>query len=119
MVDSDTQMKINALLDYAYDKTIERMNAIENAPLSNVYQTIGMIKGDYKSFLFAYINYYCGCLEGILFTRFLEEFDRMPSPSENAFIKESITSRFEDFKKFVMDAATKKFDEYEKNGYPQ
>lgn len=113
MVDLDTQIKIDALLDYAYDKTIERMNAIEDAPRSSIYRTIAMEKGNYKSFLFAYINYYCGCLEGILFTRFLEEFDRMPSPSENVFIKESMTTKFENLKKIAMDIGDKKFDEYE------
>jgi len=40
MPDLDTQMKIDELLDYAYDKTIERMNAIEDAPRNSVYQTI-------------------------------------------------------------------------------
>jgi hypothetical protein len=47
----------------------------------------------------AYINYYCGCMEGILFTRFLEEFSRYPSPSENIFIKDTISSKFEELKK--------------------
>ncbi len=114
MVDLDTQMKIDTLLDYAYDKTIERINAIEDAQ-HNIYQTLLMTKGDHKSFLCAYINYYCGCLEGIFFTRFLEEVDRMPSPSENVFIKESMEPKLEDLKKIVLDIATKKFDEHESN----
>ena len=109
MVDLDTQMKIDALLDFAYDKTVERMNAIEDAPRNTIYQTIVMIKNNPDSFAMAYGNYYCGCLEGIFFTRFLEEFYRMPTPSENSFIKESIGSKFDDLKKMIAELAIKKF----------
>ena len=117
MVELDIAMKIDALIDYSYDGTIERLNAIEGVPVTGAYKTMLFDKLDYKSFLLAYLHYYTGCFEGILFTRFLEEFNRMPTPSENAFIKESLTSRFETFKTRVMDAASKTFDEVEKSDY--
>jgi len=111
MVDIDTQMKIDELVDYAYDTTIERIIAIENADIGLIYQTILMEKGNYRSFLEAYSNYYCGVLEGILFTRFLEELNRMPTPSENSFIAETIAQRFEKFKDIIINLAEKKFKE--------
>jgi len=111
MVDLDTQMKIDALVDFAYDKTVERMNAIELAPQKSVYQTITMDKGKLHSFVLAYLNYYWGCFEGILFTRFLEEFNRMPTPSENSFIVDTIKTRFEKLNELCIDFADKKFKE--------
>lgn len=111
MVDLETRMKIDALLDYAYDKTIERMNAIESAPHNSVYQTIVMVKDNFSTYIQAYINYYNGCLDGIFSTRFLEEFDRMPSPSEISFIKEAIASKFESLKDAILDLAKQKFKE--------
>jgi len=115
MVDLDTKMKIDALLDYAYNNTIERINAIEDAPHNLVYRTLAM-QNNRTSFVSAYVNYYCGCFEGILFTRFLEEFDRMPAPSENAFIMESTTTKFEELTKTATDLGVKKFDKFEKTG---
>lgn len=111
LVDLETQMKIDTLMDYSYDKTVERMNAIEDAPHSVIYQTMIVVKNNSESFAMAYANYYSGCLEGIFFTRFLEEFNRMPTPSENSFIKNSIESRFEDFKKMITDLALRRFKE--------
>ena len=70
-----------------------------------------MEKGNLTSYVFAYMNYYCGCFEGICFTKFLEEFNRMPTPSENAFIIDTIRTRFEQLKKVVTDLADKKFKE--------
>ena len=105
-------MKIDELVDFAYDKTIERMNAIEEAPRNSIYQSIIMRKDDHETYVFAYINYYYGCLEGILFTRFLEEFNRMPTPSENSFIIDTITTRFNGLKKTLSDLAYKKFKEF-------
>ena len=105
----DAHEMINALVDFAYDKTIERMNAIEDASPNSVYRTIGMEKGNYRSYLLAYINYYLGYFEGILFTRFLEELNRMPTPSENSFIKDIIATRFEELNKASADMADKKF----------
>ena len=103
MSDIDIKIIINTLVDFAYDKTIERMNAIEGASTSSVYQTILVEKGNYRSYLLSYLHYYCGCFEGILFTRFLEEFNRMPTPSENSFIKDMVETRFEDLKKAAAD----------------
>ena len=114
MVVLDIKMKIDTLIDYAYDGTIERLNAIEGASATDAYRTMLIAKHDHKSYLLAYLHYYTGCFEGILFTRFLEEFNRMPTPSENAFIKETLTSKFEMFKTRVMDAAEKTFNEAEK-----
>ena len=111
MVDLDTQMKIDGLLDFAYDKTVERMNAIEEAPHSVIYQTIAMEKGNSRSYAFAYANYYFGCLEGIFFTRFLEEFNQMPTPSENSFIKETIATKFKDLKNMIVDLAYRRYQE--------
>ena len=114
VVELDIKMKIDTLIDYSYDRTIERLNAIEGASVIDAYRTMLLTKHDSKSFLLAYLHYYTGCFEGILFTRFLEEFNRMPTPSENAFIKETLTSKFEMFKTRVMDAAEKTFNEVEK-----
>lgn len=99
------------LVDYAYDKMIERMNAIENAPRNNIYQTIGSVKGDLMSYVLGYVNYYNGVFEGILFTKFVDEFDRMPTPSENSFIKDTISTRFNELKNICMNLADKKFKE--------
>ena len=77
-------------------------------PQKMIYQTITMDKGSLHSYVQAYLNYYDGCFEGILFTRFLEEFNRMPTPSENSFIVESILTRFEKLKELCLDLADKK-----------
>ena len=114
MVELDTQMKIDTLIDYSYDRTIERLNAIEGVPTTDAIRSMLFIKHDYKSFMLGYLHYYTGCLEGILFTRFLEEFDRMPTPSENVVIKEKLTPKHEMLKTRVGEAANKKFDEVEK-----
>ena len=71
------------------------------------------------SFTVAYCNYYAGCLEGIFLTRFLDEFDQMPSPSEIILIKEAIYSKFESFKHIVIPIAQNIFDEYQSRGWPQ
>ena len=110
MVDVETQMKIDTLLDFSYDKTMERMNAIEEAPRHSIYKTTAVRKGDYGSYLFAESNYYLGCFEGIFFVRFLEEFDRMPTPSENAFIKESVEAKFRDLLKSAVAVADKHWE---------
>jgi len=109
MTDLDIKIVIDELLTFAYDGTIERINAIEDAPRGMVYKSFAVQEGNFNSYLLAYSNYYCGCLEGILFTRFLEEFQRMPTPSENAFLKESISTRFEDLKTIVSDLAQREF----------
>lgn len=109
----DTNIKetIESLLDFAYDRTIERIHAIEEAPKGSIYRTIGMIKGNYRSYVMGYLNYYLGCLEGIFFTMFLDEFNRMPTPSENAFVKEAIATKFENLKKIVSKIGDQKFVE--------
>ena len=117
MINSDTKATIDTLIDYAYDHTIERLNIIANSPSNTVYITL-ITAIDYKSFLATYLNYYSGCFEGILFTKFLEEFNRMPTPSENAFIKERMTLRNKTFSTAVLGAAKKKFNEFENNGWP-
>ena len=72
-----------------------------------------------RCFTLAYCNYYAGCLEGIFLTRFLDEFDRMPSPSEIIIIKEAIYLKFESFKHIVIPIAQDLFDEYDAKGWPQ
>lgn len=111
MTDLDTRMIIEELIDFSYDKTIERLNAIEGAPQNSVYQTILVEKGNYRSYLLVYLHYYLGCFEGILFVRFLEILNRMPTPSENSFIKDALATRFEDLNKAAAAAADKKFTE--------
>jgi len=115
VVDLDTQMKIDTLIDFSYDKTIERINAIEDADESIVYRTMGMVSKNEASWYLAYINYYCGCMEGILFTRFLEEFSRYPSPSENVFIADTISSKFEKLKQILLDISKKQFKKHHNN----
>ena len=111
MVDLDTRMKIEEILDYSYNTTIERMNAIEEAPSNSNYQTIAATKDDFNSYIQAYMNYYCGTLEGILFTLFLDKFNRLPNPSENAFIVEAIGTKWEKLKDIVIELSKKKFKE--------
>ncbi len=111
MVDIETRIKMDKLIDYAYDRTIERMNAIESSPENSIYRTIGFEEKNYSSFALGYVNYYCGCLEGILFELFLVKFDRLPTPSENTYISDTIKTRFDKLKKFCMELAGKKFKE--------
>jgi hypothetical protein len=49
VVDLDTQMKIDTLIDFSYDKTIERINAIEDADESTFYRTMGMVHNNEAS----------------------------------------------------------------------
>ncbi len=112
MPDLDTKMKIEILLDFAYDKTVERMNAIEGESYPNIAQSLVLIKNNKVSYELAYLHYYLGCLEGILFTRFLEEFNRMPTPSENSFILEISRQKYEDLKDMVISLTEKKFNEH-------
>ena len=118
MVDLDTQMKIDTLANYAYDHTIERLTIIETAPFDTVHRT-KITEKNHRSILMAYLNYYTGCFEGILFTRFLEEFNRMPMPSENVFIHDTLDSKFEKLKEIVLKAADKRFNEFEEKGWPE
>jgi len=111
MVDIETRIKMDKLIDYAYDRTIERMNAIESAPENSIYRTIGFEEKNYSSFALGYVNYYCGCLEGILFELFLVKFDRLPTPSEITYISDTIKTRFVKLKKFCMELSEKKFKE--------
>lgn len=111
MVDLDAQMKIEKLMDYAYDKTMERIAAIEDASDSMVYRSIVVEKGNIKSYFQSYIHYYLGMFEGILFTFFLEDFDRMPTPSENAFISDSMGGKWTKIIDTVKDVVSKKFKE--------
>ena len=106
----DTESKIEALLNYSYDRTIERINAIEDA--TNPHRSIVFEKDNYPSFLMGYANYYCGCFEGVFFIRFLDEFNRMPSPTEAIFIKEAILSKFEALKEITSKLGDKKYDYY-------
>ena len=111
LVDIETQIEIEKLIDYAYDRTIERMNAIESAPENTIYRTIGFEGKNYSSFALGYVNYYSGCLEGILFELFLVKFDKLPSPSEIAFISDTIKTRFDKLKKLCLELADKLFKE--------
>ena len=103
-------MKIDELLDYAYNSMIERLNIVEESPRHAVYRTMAMERNNPTSYTFAYMNYYTGVFEGIFFTSFLEEFDRMPTPSENQFIIDSFSSRFEKFKDVAIRYAKKAYD---------
>jgi len=111
MSDLDTKMIIERLIDFAYDHTVERVNAIEDAPEVSIYRFLAVERDNASSFTFAYMNYYMGVFEGIFFTRFLEELNRMPTPSENLFIKDSFKSRFEEFKSIAIRLAKKAYDE--------
>ncbi len=111
MVDLDDQMKITKLMDYAYDKTMERVSAIEDASEAMIYRSLVVEKGNIKSYFQSYIHYYLGMFEGILFTFFLEDFDRMPTPSENAFISDSMGKKWDTIIDTAKDLATKKFKE--------
>ena len=111
MVDLETQIEIDKLIDYAYDRTIDRMNAIESAPENTIYRTIGFKGKNYSSFALGYVNYYSGCLEGILFELFLVKFDKLPSTSEIAFISDTIKTRFDKLKKLCLELADKLFKE--------
>jgi hypothetical protein len=111
MVDIETRIEIEKLIDYAYNRTIERINAIESAPENKIYRTIGVEEKNYSSFALGYVNYYSGCLEGILFELFLHKFDKLPTPSEISFISDTIKTRFDKLKKVCLELADKFFKE--------
>ena len=111
LVDLEKQIEIDKLIDYAYDRTIDRMNAIESAPENTIHRTIGFEGKNYSSFALGYVNYYSGFLEGILFELFLVKFDKLPSPSEIAFISDTIKTRFDKLKKLCLELADKLFKE--------
>lgn len=104
MTDLETTPKIATMIDFAYERTIERIETIEGAPYDQIYQTT-VKENNRTSYLLAYCNYYFGCLEGILFVQFLEEFNRMPTPLENAFIEAAIKQKFENLKDRIADVA--------------
>jgi len=61
MIDLETQMKINELIDSAYEQMKEIFNINEETPAKEkIYQTMAMVKGDLPSYFDAYINYYMG-----------------------------------------------------------
>jgi len=111
MVDVETRIKIDKLIDYAYDRTTERMNAIESAPENMIYRTIGFEEKSFPSLTLGYMNYYCGCLEGILFELFLVKFDKLPTPSEITYISDTIKTRLDKLKKLCSELAKKTFKE--------
>ena len=106
----EIKMIIDQLIDFAYDHTVERVNAIEDAPEDAIYRFLAVERNNPSSYTFAFMNYYMGVFEGIFFTRFLEELNRMPTPSENSFIKDSFANRFEEFKSIAIRLAKKAHD---------
>lgn len=61
---------------------------------------------NWKSFLIAEINYYWGMSEGIFAHMFLNEFDRLPTPSENKVRLKCAESHKND----IMDGVMKRAD---------
>jgi len=57
-------MKIDSLLDVAYDNTIEQIISIKIDPENRIFRTTSMIKEDFNSYLNGYMNYYSRVLEG-------------------------------------------------------
>ena len=51
MIDLETQMKINELIDSAYEQMKEIFNINEETPAKEkIYQTMAMVKGDLPSY---------------------------------------------------------------------
>ena len=109
MSDLDLKIEINDMLSMAYDTTIKSIHAIETSPEPITFRTMLVENNDYPSYLNGYMNYYSGMCEGLLFSIFLEKFQRMPTSSENTFIKESYINRFEELKKIIIDFSTKAY----------
>ena len=109
MVDLDTKMKIDSLIDSAYNQMMEIFNINEDAPENSIYRTMVAVKGDSVSYLNSYVNYYMGVFEGILITLFLDQLERYPNPSEKSFIQDSFTNRFHNFTDIVVDYAKKHY----------
>ena len=109
MSDLDLKMEIDDMLSMAYDTTIERIRAIETASEHLIFRTMLVESNNYTSYLNGYMNYYSGMCEGLLFSIFLEKFQRNPTSSENTFIKESYINRFEELKKIIIDFSTKAY----------
>lgn len=109
MSDLDLKQEIDNMLSVAYDTTIERIHAIETASEHLIFRTMLVENKNYTSYLNGYMNYYSGMCEGLLFSLFLEKFQRMPTPSENTLIKESYINRFEELKKIIIDFSTKAY----------
>jgi len=110
-MDLDMQMKIEKLMDIAFDKTMERISAVESASEDMIYRTLIVEKGNIRTYFSSYTHYYLGMFEGLLFTFFLDEFDRMPTPSENAFIRDNLGSKWDILIDTAKNLASKKFKE--------
>jgi len=109
MVDLATKMKIDSLIDMAYNQMIEIFNINEQSPESSIYRTMVVVKGDSVSYLNAYINYYMGVFEGILITLFLDQLEAYPNPSEKSFMQDSFMNRFHDFTDMAVICAKKHY----------
>jgi len=112
MIDLDTRMKIDKLIDSAYAEMRELFNINEDATVKeDVYQTIATVKGDVLSYFYAYVNYYMGVFEGSFITLCLDELERYPTVEEKLFIQASFTKRWQEFIDTVQKYAQKRFDE--------
>jgi len=115
MIDLETRMKIDELIDSAYEQMREIFNINEKTPeKEKIYQTMAVVRGDMQSYIDAYVNYYMGVFEGIFITLCLNELKRYPSPEEKLFVQTSFQKKWEEFidtsKKYVKESFDKDQD---------
>ena len=89
-MDLETQMKIDEIIDDAYERANELIDNFENSPDDRVYRTIRVQKGNPKSYTDAFYHYYSGVFEGLLMTLFLHKFDEWPTKEQKKFMQNSI-----------------------------
>ena len=112
MIDLETRMKIDELIDFAYVQMKEIFNINEETSAKEkIYQTMATVRGDLQSYFHAYINYYMGIFEGIFITLYLDELKNYPSLEEKLFIQMSFDKKWKEFIDIVKEYAKKSFDE--------
>ena len=109
MIDLDTRMKIDNIIDDAYSHMEEIFGINENSPADKIYQTFRIQRNNPASYLDAYVHYYMGVFEGIMISLFLEEFDKYPIEEEQEFISNSFDKRWKSFVDVITEYAKKQY----------
>ena len=111
MIDLETRMEIDGLIDSAYEQMREIFYINEETPAKEkIYQTMATVRGDIHSYFHAYVNYYMGVFEGVFITFYLNEIEKYPSPEEKLFIQASFEKKWQEFIDVVKKYAKKRFD---------
>ena len=108
-----TDEQIRNMADRAHKDAIEILDGQTGIEFPQSFQTTTQDM-KWRSFLIAEINYYWGMSEGMFTQMFLDEFDRLPKPSENEVRYKCAESYQDDLQKGAMKRADIKH-EREKN----